>query len=95
LLLFQRGYDFKLLFDLSSYYNGNRDAYYEALRLVDRSGDYTPWLHYFLGGLARQMSAIKADALKCAAGLVEAVSPGGGEDAGSPGGGEDAGPAEG
>ena len=59
LLLYQRGYDFKYLFDLSSYYNENRDRYYAALRTADASGDYTDWLIYFLGGFSSQMVRIK------------------------------------
>jgi Fic family protein len=59
LLLYQRGYDFKYLFELSTYYNADRDRYYETLRTVDRSGEYTNWLVYFLGGLALQMVEIE------------------------------------
>ena len=59
LLLYQRGYDFKYLFDLSSYYNRDRDQYYAALRTADASGDYTDWLVYFLGGFSFQMVKIK------------------------------------
>ena len=59
LLLFQRGYDFKYLFDLSSYYNRDRDQYYAALRTADATGDYTEWLRYFLGGFSYQMVKIK------------------------------------
>ena len=70
LLLYQRGYDFKYLFDLSSYYERNRDKYYDALRAVDRTGDYTPWLQYFLGGLALQMMGIRATAMKAAQGVT-------------------------
>ena len=70
MVLYQRGYDFKFLFELSQHYNANRDAYYEALRTVDRSGDYTQWLQYFTGGLARQMFGIKAGAAKNADGVV-------------------------
>jgi Fic family protein len=69
LLLYQRGYDFKYLFDLSSYYNRDRDKYYEALRTVDRTGDYTAWLTYFLGGFSRQMVTITKRAIKAAEGL--------------------------
>ncbi len=58
-LLYQRGYDFKYLFELSSYYNRNRDAYYAALRAGDAAGDYTEWLTYFLGGFAYQMVTIQ------------------------------------
>jgi Fic family protein len=60
LLLYQRGYDFKYLFELSSYYNRDRDAYYAGLRAADASGDYTEWLTYFLGGFAYQMVGIQA-----------------------------------
>ena len=70
LLLYQRGYDFKGLFDLSSYYERNRDHYYEALRTVDRSDDYTQWLVYFMGGLSLQMFSIMAVAAKHATGVV-------------------------
>jgi Fic family protein len=59
LLLYQRGYDFKYLFELSSYYNRDRDAYYAALRTADRTDDYTEWLTYFLGGFAYQMVEIQ------------------------------------
>ena len=69
LLLFQRGYDFKYLFDLSTYYNKHRDRYYAALRAVDTTGDYTPWLEYFLGGFAYQLWGIKARAQKLGRGV--------------------------
>lgn len=75
LLLYQRDYDFKYLFDLSSYYERNRDKYYDALRAVDRTGDYTPWLQYFLGGLSSQMMGIRATAMKAAQG-VSVAEPG-------------------
>jgi Fic family protein len=52
MLLYQRGYDFKYLFELSSYYNRDRDAYYQALRTADTTGDYTKWLTYGLVPLA-------------------------------------------
>ena len=71
LLLYQRGYDFKYLFNLSDYYNRNRDQYYEALRTSDRTGDYTAWLEYFCGGLALQMYGIRAKAKQAAAVVAE------------------------
>jgi Fic family protein len=55
LLLFQRSYDFKYLFELSAYYNERRNEYYQALRSADLSGDYTEWLRFFLGGFSREM----------------------------------------
>lgn len=59
LLLHQRGYDFQYLFNLSDYYNRNRDKYYQALRTADETGDYTKWLEYFCGGLSLQMFVIR------------------------------------
>ena len=72
MLLYQRGYDFKYLFDLSTYYNRNRDNYYANLRTADETGDYTPWLQYFLGGFAYQLFGIKASALQLGRGLKDA-----------------------
>ena len=69
LILLYRGYDFKYLFDLSSYYNDNRDAYYQALRDTDVAGDYTPWLEFFLGGFAYQMVTVQNRALEIADGI--------------------------
>lgn len=59
MLLYQRGYDFKFLFELSGYYNRSRHAYYQALRSADHGNDYTEWLTYFLGGFAYQMVRIQ------------------------------------
>lgn len=73
LLLYQRGYDFKYLFDLSTYYNRDRDRYYAALRSADLAGEYTPWLEYFLGGFAQQLFAIKARAIKLSRGVAQKV----------------------
>ena len=69
-LLYQRGYDFKYLFNPSDYYNRQRDKYYEALRTSDRTGDYTAWLEY-CGGLALQMYRVREKAKKVAAGISE------------------------
>ena len=71
LCLYYRSYDFKYLFDLSTYYNEERDAYYEALRATDQSGDYTPWLEYFMGGFAKQMYEIGQTALQSSPALSE------------------------
>ncbi len=66
LALYLRGYDFKYLFDLSSYYNNDRDKYYAALRQADASGDYTLWIEYYMGGLAMQMYGIRQQARQAA-----------------------------
>jgi len=65
-LLYQRGYDYKYLFDLASYYNHNRDKYYAKLRTADRTGDYTEWLEYFAGGLSLQMYRVEEKARQAA-----------------------------
>ena len=74
-LLFQRGYDFKYLFNLSDYYNRDRDRYYNALRTADRTGDFTEWLEYFCGGLARQMYLIRKRAAEAAEGVEDPGPP--------------------
>jgi len=65
-LLYQRGYDYKYLFDLASYYNRDRDKYYAKLRSADRTGDYTEWLEYFAGGLSLQMYQVESKAKQAA-----------------------------
>lgn len=75
MLLYQRGYDFKYLFDLSTYYNRDRDRYYGALRSADAAGEYTPWLEYFLGGFALQLFAIKERAVKLSRGVARGAVP--------------------
>ena len=62
LILYQRKHDFKYLFDLSEYYNKDRDGYYDALGTADRTEDYTKWLEYFLGGLSHQTVTIESKA---------------------------------
>ncbi len=73
LILYQRKYDFKYLFNLSEYYNKDRDRYYDALRTADRTGDYTEWLEYFLGGFSHQMVTIETRAREAAVGLSAAA----------------------
>ena len=60
MLLYQREYDFKYLSEFSDYYNEHRDEYYAALRSADRSGDYTEWITFFLGGFSDQMVRTQA-----------------------------------
>lgn len=73
LILYQRKYDFKYLFNLSEYYNKDRDRYYDALRTADRTADYTAWLEYFLGGFSHQMVTIETRAREAAEGLSAAA----------------------
>lgn len=39
---------------LSEYFNRTRDTYYDRLQGVDRHGEYTAWLSYFLDGVIEQ-----------------------------------------
>jgi Fic family protein len=64
MLLYQREYDFKYLFELSEYYNDHLDEYYAALRSADQTGDYTEWLTFFLGGFSYQMMRTREYVLK-------------------------------
>ncbi len=73
LILYQRKYDFKYLFNLSEYYNKDRHRYYDALRTADRTADYTEWLEYFLGGFSNQMMRIEERARETAEGLSAAA----------------------
>jgi Fic family protein len=59
MILYQREYDFKYLFELSDYHNAHRNEYYAALRSADQTGDYTEWLVHFLGGFSYQMVRIQ------------------------------------
>jgi Fic family protein len=60
MLLYQREYDFKYLFELSDYYNEHRAEYYAALRSADRPGDYAKWITFFLGGFSNPMVRTQA-----------------------------------
>lgn len=74
-LLYQRRYDFKYLFDLSTWYNRDREKYYDKLRSADRTGDYTEWLVYFAGGLSNQLANAQRRAREVGRGLVTGEGP--------------------
>lgn len=60
LCLYRAGYDFKRLFTLSEFYDRDRSAFYAALQGVRQHGmDLTPWLEYFVHGLAQQLEEVK------------------------------------
>lgn len=59
LCLYRSGYDFKRLFTISEYYDRNRPAFYAALQAVRRNNmDLTPWIEYFVMGLAVQLTEV-------------------------------------
>lgn len=60
LCLYRAGYDFKRMFTLSEHYDRDRPAFYHALQSVREGGmDLTPWLGYFVGGLAEQLADVR------------------------------------
>lgn len=61
LILFTGGYDIRRLFSLEEYYDQNVQSYYYALSSVspEVKNDLTPWLEYFIEGLAIELSRVK------------------------------------
>ena len=64
LILYHAGYDIKRLFSLEEYYDANPTGYYEALRSVQTTGEFTTWLEYFTAGIAEEIQKIKELVLK-------------------------------
>jgi Fic family protein len=61
LCLYRAGYDFKRLFSISEYCDRDRPAFYGALQSVRRDDmDLTPWLEYFVEGLAAQLAEVRS-----------------------------------
>lgn len=78
LVLYNAGYDIRRFFSLEEHYDKNAEAYYKALQSVS-SGDYqsprraadnirhynlTPWLEYFVEGLAVEFTRVKEKVAK-------------------------------
>jgi len=60
LILFQDGYDIRKFFSLEEYFDSDSEAYYDALKSVEKNGgDLTRWLEYFTQGLSIELSKIK------------------------------------
>lgn len=60
LCLFRAGYDFKRLFTLSQFYDRDRSRFYRALQGVrENEMDLTPWLEFFVEGLATQLAEVR------------------------------------
>ena len=65
LILMREGYDTKKFFSLEEHFDEDPGAYYEALGEVDRESpnlgtrDITPWLEYFTGVVAIELTKIK------------------------------------
>ena len=58
LILYSGGYDIRRFFSLEEYYDKDPLAYYQRLQEAG-SGDLTPWLNYFIKGLAVELEKIK------------------------------------
>lgn len=56
LFLIERGVLSTPLLYLSAYLERHRQAYYDSLLEVSRTGDFSPWLMFFLTGVAEQAS---------------------------------------
>ena len=65
LVLMREDYNVKKFFSLEEHFDGDPAAYYEALSVVDRQSpnignrDITPWLEYFTGVVAIELSKVK------------------------------------
>lgn len=58
LVLYHRSWDIKKLFALEDYYNLDRGAYYEAIRLVRKAKNLTSWLEYFTQGFLKELEQV-------------------------------------
>lgn len=59
LVLFTKGYDIKKFFSLEEYYDRDAMRYYGSLQSVEKNGDMTSWIEYFVEGLAIELTRIK------------------------------------
>ena len=60
LYLYKLGYDFKMLFTISEFYDRDRTNFYQAIQNVrDNDIDLTGWLEYFVTGLQTQMIEVR------------------------------------
>lgn len=60
LILFTRDFDIKRFFALDDYYDSDRNAYYTALKKVDKNTlDTTHWLEYFTDGVLISLIRVK------------------------------------
>lgn len=60
LLLLLEGYEIKKFFSLDEYYDQDPQAYYDALKSVEITGDLTTWLEYFVLGISIEFNRVKS-----------------------------------
>lgn len=58
LILYIQGYDIRRFFSLEEYYDKDPLTYYQHLQKAE-GGDLTPWLEYFIKGIANEFDKIK------------------------------------
>lgn len=65
LVLYLSGFDHRRIFALDDYYDRDRNAYYAALKTVDKkTKDLTAWLEYFSDGVTFSVNEVKEAVLK-------------------------------
>ncbi len=65
LILYRTGFDHRRFFALDDYYDRDRNAYYAALKTVQKSkGDLTQWLEYFVEGVLYSVTQLKETILR-------------------------------
>jgi len=65
LVLYLSGFDHRRIFALDDYYDRDRNAYYAALKTVDKkTKDLTAWLEYFSDGVAFSVNEVNEAVLK-------------------------------
>ena len=65
LILYLREFDIKRFFALDDYYDGDRSAYYNALKSVHpKTLDLTSWLDYFTDGVRISISRVRGEILR-------------------------------
>lgn len=60
LLLLLEGYEMKKFFSLDEYYDLDPQAYYDALKSVEITGELTSWLEYFTLGISIEFGRVKS-----------------------------------
>lgn len=60
LLLLLEGYEIKKFFSLDEYYDQDPQAYYDALKSIEITGDLTNWLEYFVLGISIEFNRVKS-----------------------------------
>lgn len=58
--LLLEGYEVKKFFSLDEYYDQDPQAYYDALKSVEITGEFTQWLEYFVLGISIEFNRIKS-----------------------------------